>query len=33
VYEIDNDLLDRMGPRNVAGLEILGGILHPEAFR
>jgi len=32
VHEIDPDLLERIGPRNVEGLEKLAGILHPEAF-
>ncbi len=32
VHEIDPDLLERIGPRNVEGLEALAGILHPEAF-
>lgn len=30
VYEIDIDLIDRMGPRNVEGLRQLAKIIHPE---
>ncbi|MGL4773982.1 MAG: ABC transporter substrate-binding protein [Clostridium sp.] len=33
VYEIDNNLLDRQGPRVADGLEELAKILHPEAFK
>lgn len=32
VYEIDNNLLDRQGPRLVEGLEALAKIIHPERF-
>jgi iron complex transport system substrate-binding protein len=32
VLEIDNNLLDRQGPRLVEGLETLARFLHPEAF-
>lgn len=30
VYEIDIDLIDRMGPRNVEGLRQLAKLIHPE---
>ncbi|MFQ3620286.1 MAG: ABC transporter substrate-binding protein [Spirochaetales bacterium] len=30
VYEINNDLLDRMGPRNLEGLRELVRLFHPE---
>ena len=30
VYEIDNDLIDRMGPRNIEGLLDIVHILHPQ---
>lgn len=33
VYEIDENLLDREGPRIADGLEALAKILHPEAFK
>ncbi len=33
LYEIDNNLLDRQGPRLVDGLMELTRILHPDAFR
>jgi iron complex transport system substrate-binding protein len=32
VYEIDNNLLDRTGPRNIDGLEVMAKIFHPELF-
>ena len=32
VYEIDQNLLNRQGPRLAEGLEALAKILHPEAF-
>jgi len=32
LLEIDNDLLDRQGPRLADGLEALAKLLHPEAF-
>ncbi|MBN2898955.1 MAG: ABC transporter substrate-binding protein [Clostridia bacterium] len=32
VFEIDNNLLDRQGPRLADGLEAVAKILHPEAF-
>jgi iron complex transport system substrate-binding protein len=32
VYEIDNNLLDRIGPRNIEGLEMLAGIFHRDLF-
>jgi len=32
VYQIDVDLIDRQGPRLIDGLEVLAGIIHPEAF-
>lgn len=32
LYEIDNNLLDRQGPRLAEGLYELGRIIHPEAF-
>jgi iron complex transport system substrate-binding protein len=32
VLEIDNNLLDRQGPRLTEGLEIVARFLHPEAF-
>jgi iron complex transport system substrate-binding protein len=32
VYEIDNNLLDRQGPRLADGLEAMAKILHPESF-
>ena len=31
-YEIDQNLLNRQGPRLADGLEALAKILHPEAF-
>ncbi|KEH96763.1 ABC transporter substrate-binding protein [Clostridium massiliodielmoense] len=33
LVEIDNNLLDRQGPRVVDGLEELSKIIHPEAFK
>ncbi|GAB6149878.1 MULTISPECIES: ABC transporter substrate-binding protein [Clostridium] len=33
LIEIDNNLLDRQGPRVVDGLESLAKIIHPEAFK
>lgn len=33
LYEIDNDLLDRQGPRIADGLEAMAKIIHPEAFK
>ena len=33
LIEIDNNLLDRQGPRVVDGLEALAKIIHPEAFK
>ncbi|WP_158084385.1 ABC transporter substrate-binding protein [Marispirochaeta aestuarii] len=33
VFQIDVDLIDRQGPRLIDGLEVLAGIIHPEAFR
>lgn len=33
LYEIDNNLLDRQGPRLADGLEALAKIIHPEAFK
>ncbi len=33
VYEIDNNLLDRQGPRLAEGLKQLAEIIHPEAFK
>ena len=32
VYEIDENMLNRQGPRLADGLEALAKILHPEAF-
>lgn len=32
LFEIDNNLLDRQGPRLAEGLEALAKLLHPEAF-
>jgi len=32
LYEIDNNLLDRHGPRLAQGLEALARIIHPELF-
>jgi iron complex transport system substrate-binding protein len=32
VYEIDSNLLDRIGPRNIEGLEMLAGIFHGDLF-
>jgi iron complex transport system substrate-binding protein len=32
VYEIDNNLLDRIGPRNIEGLEMLAKIFHGDIF-
>lgn len=33
IFEIDNNLLDRQGPRLAEGLEELAKIVHPEAFK
>lgn len=33
LYEIDNNLLDRQGPRLADGLEALARIIHPDAFQ
>lgn len=33
LYEIDNNLLDRQGPRLADGLTELARIIHPEAFK
>ncbi|WP_027624197.1 ABC transporter substrate-binding protein [Clostridium lundense] len=33
LYEIDNNMLDRQGPRLADGLEALAKIIHPEAFK
>jgi len=33
LYEIDNNLLDRQGPRLADGLEAMAKIIHPEAFK
>lgn len=33
VFAIDNNMLDRQGPRQSGGLEELAKILHPEAFK
>ncbi|MDP4146411.1 MAG: ABC transporter substrate-binding protein [Bacillota bacterium] len=33
VFEIDNNLLDRQGPRMADGLEALAKIIHPELFK
>lgn len=33
LFEIDNNLLDRQGPRLAEGLEELAKIVHPEAFK
>jgi iron complex transport system substrate-binding protein len=32
VFEIDDNMLVRQGPRQADGLEALAKILHPEAF-
>ncbi|MCL1818293.1 MAG: ABC transporter substrate-binding protein, partial [Spirochaetaceae bacterium] len=32
VYVVDNDLLDRIGPRNISGLEMLAKLFHREFF-
>jgi iron complex transport system substrate-binding protein len=32
LHEIDNDLIDRIGPRNIEGLEMLAKIFHPGLF-
>ena len=32
VYEIDNDLIDRIGPRNIEGMEMMAKIFHRELF-
>jgi iron complex transport system substrate-binding protein len=32
VYEIASDLIDRIGPRNIEGLEMLAKIFYPELF-
>ena len=33
VYEIDDNMLSRQGPRQADGLEALAKIIHPEAFK
>ena len=33
VFEIDNNLIDRQGPRLAEGFEALARILHPDAFK
>lgn len=33
VYEIDDNMLSRQGPRQADGLEALAKILHPDAFK
>ena len=33
VYEVDDNMLSRQGPRQAEGLEDLAKILHPEAFK
>ncbi len=33
VYEIDNNMLDRTGPRLAEGLKALAEIIHPESFK
>lgn len=33
LFEIDNNMLDRQGPRLADGLEALTKIIHPEAFK
>lgn len=33
VYEIDDSMLSRQGPRQADGLEALSKIIHPEAFK
>ncbi|MBU5485628.1 ABC transporter substrate-binding protein [Clostridium sp. MSJ-11] len=33
LFEIDNNMLDRQGPRLADGLEALAKIIHPEAFK
>ncbi len=33
LYEIDNNILDRQGPRLAEGLRELAEIIHPEAFK
>lgn len=33
VYEIDDNMLSRQGPRQAEGLEALAKIIHPEAFK
>lgn len=33
VFEIDNNLLDRQGPRNGLGLKALAEIIHPDLFQ
>jgi len=33
VFEIDNNLLDRQGPRLAEGLQALARIIHPESFK
>jgi iron complex transport system substrate-binding protein len=32
IFEVDNDVIDRQGPRLVEGLEAFARIFHPEAF-
>ncbi len=33
VFEIDNNLIDRQGPRLAQGFEALAKIIHPDAFK
>jgi iron complex transport system substrate-binding protein len=33
VYEIDNNMIDRMSPRNADGLTLLSKIINPEAYK
>ncbi|NLB20748.1 MAG: ABC transporter substrate-binding protein, partial [Clostridium sp.] len=33
VFEIDNNLIDRQGPRLAQGFEALARIIHPDAFK
>ena len=33
LFEIDNNMLDRQGPRLAKGLEELAKVLHPEQFK
>jgi len=32
LFEIDNNMLDRQGPRLAEGLKALAEIIHPDAF-